>query len=156
MKLSKQMRKLGQISFIVLCIVGIIFFIGMVSMPEGGYDLDELPPLVRIAFVIGAVLFIPTLVLLLGSNVPRVLANRALQANGLPAEAHILKVWQTGMRINRNPVVRMTLEVRPPNQPSFQAETERMISTLQIIDVRPGMVVPVKYNPETLEVALAE
>lgn len=154
MKLAKQMRRIGQIGFIIMGITFGIFFIGMVTMPTGGYDLQELPPLVQIAVIIALVAFAPTLILLLGSNIPRVLANRALKANGLPAEARILKIWETGMRINRKPVLRLLLEVRPPYEPTFEAETEQLFSVTQRLPIYPGSIVPVKYNPDSLEVAI--
>jgi hypothetical protein len=67
-----------------------------------------------------------------------------------------MKVWDTGTTINQDPLVRMVLEVHPPGGAPFQAETERLVSRLQIPQIQPGMVVEVKYDPATNAVALAD
>jgi hypothetical protein len=155
-KRAKQMRKFGRICFIILCIAFAIVFIGMVTLPPGGYDFAELPVLVRIALVIGLGLFVPMLVLILGAEVSRLLANRAIQAHGLQAEARVVKVWATGTRINRNPVVRVLLDVRPSNQDAFEAETEQLASIVGVGGVQPGKTIQVKYDPKSREVALMD
>ncbi|MBZ0280511.1 MAG: hypothetical protein K8L97_07195 [Anaerolineae bacterium] len=154
MKLAKHMRRLGQACLIVNGIAFLIFFIGIITTPEGTYQIEELPPHVRYAMQVGLALLPVTLILLLGSNIPRILANRALKTKGVPAEARILKVWKTGTRINKKPVLRIVLEVRPPYDHPFEAETEHLLSVAQRISIYPGSIVPVKYNPDNQEVAL--
>jgi hypothetical protein len=155
-KLAKQMRRWGGISFLVMAAGYIVFFIVMMTtMPYGGYNFDELPVIARYSLLVGLALTAPTLILIIGSNAARVRANRALQKTGLQADARILNVKDTGTRINRSPVVRLMLEVRPPNQPAFEAETERLLSILDITHLQPGNVIQVKYDPDTHEVAIA-
>lgn len=156
MKRAKQMRKLGRRCFILAAILLCLFGIGMVTLPEGGYAFEELPALVQFSLVLGGLALAASVLLVVGAEFSRVFANRKLQANGIEAEAKILKIWQTGTEINNSPVVGMLLEVRPPGEPPFEAETERLISILNIPSIQPGAVVHVKYDPESREVALME
>lgn len=156
MRRAKRMRKLGRISFILAAILLCMFGIGMVTLPERGYRFEELPVLVQFSLVLGGLALAASVLLVVGAEFSRMFANQKLQANGLEAEAKILKIWQTGTEINNNPVVGMLLEVRPPGQPTFQAQTERLISLLNIPSIQPGAVVHVKYDPDSREVALAD
>ena len=68
--------------------------------------------------------------------------------NGTPAQATILRIWDTGTTINDNPVVGFLLEVRPQNLPAYQAESKSMIPRLSIPQFQPGATVPVKIDPQ--------
>ena len=70
-----------------------------------------------------------------------------LRASGVLAEATILKIWDTGMTVNHDPVVGFLLEVRPPEQEAYQAETKLLVSRLSISQFQPGAVVTVRYDP---------
>jgi len=74
--------------------------------------------------------------------------RRKLLETGEPAEATILEVRDTGMTVNEiYPVVKVLLEVRPQGRPAYQAETQMMINRMDIPQVQPGLVVPVKFDP---------
>ena len=68
--------------------------------------------------------------------------------DGTPAQATILRIWDTGTTLNDNPVVGFLLEVRPPNLPAYQAESKSMIPRLSISQFQPGATVPVKIDPQ--------
>ena len=72
---------------------------------------------------------------------------RQLQKTGLAAQATILRIWDTGMTVNDDPVVGFLLEVRPPGGAPYQAETKLLVSRLSIPQVQPGAIVPVRYDP---------
>lgn len=72
---------------------------------------------------------------------------RQLQRVGLPAQATIVRIWDTGMTVNKNPVVGFLLEVQPANGASWQAKTKLVVSRLAVSRVQPGAVVPVRYDP---------
>ena len=73
-----------------------------------------------------------------------------LQASGLVAAATVLRIWDTGMTVNDDPVVGFLLEVRPPDQPAYQVETKLLISRLAIPQIQPGALVTVRYDPADL------
>lgn len=53
------------------------------------------------------------------------------------------------MRVNENPVVKLTLQVTPQGLPMFEATTRSTISivTLSQVSLKPGSVLAVKVNP---------
>jgi hypothetical protein len=156
MRLAKQMRRSGAGLFALMGISFVIGFIGLVTGTHSSFKFEDLPPHVHDPLLLGALLLPPTLALFFGAEIARILADRALLARGESAEARILRIWKTGVRINKRPVVRVLLEVRPRYQQPFQAETERHLSVLQRVQIYPGAVVPVKYNPDTLEVTIVD
>ena len=69
-------------------------------------------------------------------------------ARGKPAKAKIIKIFQTGTLINKNPVVGFVLEVSTSEGKIFEARTQALISYLDIPQIQPGQEVPVKYDPQ--------
>lgn len=143
MKLAKRMRRFGWVSFAAMFVT----IPAALILPD---SKNSLAP----AVVIGNIIL--TMILLLGSEIPRMLAHRSVQQNGMPAEARILKIWETGTRVNDNPLVGIRLEVRPPGRPAFETETEQIISILGIPGIQPGATVKVRYNPDSRAVTLVE
>jgi hypothetical protein len=72
---------------------------------------------------------------------------RDVRANGLPATATVLQIWETGVRVNDNPVVGFLLEVHAEGLEPYKAETKALISILLIPQIQPGAVLKVKYDP---------
>ncbi|RJP28598.1 MAG: hypothetical protein C4536_11885 [Actinobacteria bacterium] len=76
--------------------------------------------------------------------------RRALLEKGEPAEATILTVTDTGVTVNEiYPVVKVLLEVRPQGRPPYQTETQMLINRMDIPQIQPGRVVPVKIDPRS-------
>ena len=73
---------------------------------------------------------------------------REIREKGLPAKATVLKIWETGVRVNDNPVVGFLLEIHAKEMAPYEAETKALISILWITQIQPGAVLPVKYDPE--------
>ena len=55
-----------------------------------------------------------------------------LLGTGEAAEATVLGLQDTGVQLNNNPQVRLLLEVRPANRPSYQTETKCFVSFLKL------------------------
>lgn len=70
-----------------------------------------------------------------------------IRANGVPATATVLEIWETGVRVNYNPVVGFLLEVHAEGMEPYQAEAKALISILDIPQIQPGAVLKVKYDP---------
>jgi hypothetical protein len=73
--------------------------------------------------------------------------NRQILQTGIPAQATIRQVWQTGTYINENPQVGMQLEVRPPNGAPYVTNVNAVVPLINIPQFQPGAVVPVKISP---------
>ena len=71
-----------------------------------------------------------------------------VRKKGLPAKGTVLRIWETGVRVNDNPVVGFLLEIHTEGMAPYEAETEALISILWIPQIQPGAVLPVKYDPE--------
>jgi hypothetical protein len=67
--------------------------------------------------------------------------------NGTPAQATILKVWETGTCLNNQPQLGFNLEVRPPSGAPYQAQAKGIIPMVNIPQFQPGAIVNVKISP---------
>ena len=81
---------------------------------------------------------------------------RALQQTGLPAPATILRIWDTGITLNDDPVIGMEVEVRPEEGDPFRAVIPKsLISRIAIPQFQPGKEIAVRFDPQdTSQVAL--
>jgi hypothetical protein len=80
---------------------------------------------------------------------------RKIRAVGVPADATVVRIWDTGVTVNDDPVVAFLLEVKPTDRPAFQAETKALVSRLAVPRVQPGAQLKVMYDPnDTTRVAL--
>lgn len=149
-----RLRRLGWICFGAMWIPFATMFVGLIGLPEGSYSWSELPLLARTSMLVGGVLAAAAVGLMVASPLTASLTNRSVLVSGLPAEATVLEINDTGMTINQSPVVRMILEVRPPGGSPFRAETEQWIGRLQVHQIQPGAVVQVRYDPQSHSVAL--
>lgn len=73
---------------------------------------------------------------------------REVRGKGLPAKGRVLKIWETGVRVNDNPVVGFLLEIHAKEMAPYEAETKALISILWIPQIQPGAVLPVRYDPK--------
>jgi hypothetical protein len=79
---------------------------------------------------------------------------QAIRASGIAATARVLRIWDTGMTLNEDPIVGFQLEVHADGVEPFEAETKALIGRLDIPRIQPGVDVPVRYDPTNHKVAL--
>jgi hypothetical protein len=80
---------------------------------------------------------------------------KQIRAVGVPAEATIVQIWDTGVTVNNDPVVGFLLEVHPDSQAAFQAKTKALVSRLAVPRVQPGARLRVFFDPkDTTRVAV--
>jgi len=102
-------------------------------------------PVSLFGVAMAAALLMPTCALV--ERASGVSEARELQKTGEQAQAKIIRIWDTGMTVNDDPVVGFLLEVYPEGQPAYQAKTKLRISRLDIPRVQPGLIVPVRIDP---------
>ncbi len=73
--------------------------------------------------------------------------NREILQSGIPAQATIRQVWQTGTFVNYNPQIGLQLEVMPPNGAPYMTQVNAVVPMVNIPQFQPGVVVPVKIHP---------
>lgn len=82
--------------------------------------------------------------------------SNKLLSTGAPAQALVMQLADTGVRVNDNPQVKLVLEVHPIGQPPYQVETTAFVSMLKLAQIQPGQTVNVRYDPaDPSKVALA-
>jgi hypothetical protein len=72
---------------------------------------------------------------------------KALHTTGVPARARIVKISDSGMTINEDPVVDFVLEIRRDDGSTYQATTRAPISRLDVPRFQPGAEVPIRIDP---------
>ena len=70
-----------------------------------------------------------------------------IRKSGRPGTARVLKIWDTGMSVNGNPVVGFRLEVRAEGIEPFEAETKALIGRLDVPRIQPGRELAVRFDP---------
>jgi hypothetical protein len=109
-------------------------------------DAPDIATVIVVAAV-GIVLVVTVLLLLnLGKDFGDLAQTQALLTTGEPAQAKILRMWDTGTTLNDDPKVGLLLEVYSPNRTPYQVETKCYVSRLKISQVQPGNVVAVKID----------
>lgn len=78
---------------------------------------------------------------------PMINASR-LQKTGLPGKARILEVKDTGVTINNNPQIKLTLEVKNSLGQKYTTQCRVLVSRINPGAYQPGMEVPVKIDPK--------
>jgi hypothetical protein len=74
---------------------------------------------------------------------------KELQRVGMPAQAEIRSIGETGLTVNGDPVITLDVEVRPADRPPYQATIKRLwVSRLEIPQFQPGKVIPVRFDPK--------
>jgi hypothetical protein len=74
---------------------------------------------------------------------------RRLQGVGIPATARILRIWDTGMTLNDDPVVGLEVEITRPDGSVYQTTIPKSrVSRVDIPQVQPGANVPVRIDPD--------
>jgi hypothetical protein len=71
--------------------------------------------------------------------------KRDILANGIQARAVITEIHDTGVSINNNPRVKLTLQVQPDGELPFEAMKKMTASRLSIPDI--GTTIWVRYDP---------
>jgi len=69
-----------------------------------------------------------------------------LMAKGTQGEATILELEDTGMFVNNNPRVKLTLEIRMPMYPTYQLTKTATVPIIRIAQVQVGSVVQVMVD----------
>ena len=81
--------------------------------------------------------------------------NRGILQNGIPAQAKIRGVRQTGVLVNNQPQIEFDLDVQPTGGAAYQAKAKAVIPMIHIPQFQPGMDIPVKVQPsDPMQVAL--
>ena len=73
--------------------------------------------------------------------------DRTVLEQGIPAQAKIVGVQQTGVLVNHQPQIVFELEVQPPGGAPYRAQAKAVVPMVHIPQLQPGAEVPVKIHP---------
>jgi hypothetical protein len=73
--------------------------------------------------------------------------NRRILKTGEPGTAKVLRMFETGVTVNDNPMVRLEVEVTPARGSSYITMTKVLVSRLNPMVYGPGTLVAVKIDP---------
>lgn len=123
-------------------------------------DIQNLPIItigIGVLLTIGSLIFTGVIMFVVFRAVfGRIRENNRVLSTGEAGQATILRLWDTGTRLNDNPQVGLLMEVRPVGRPAYQVEKKAFVSLIKLSQVQPGSVVNVKIDPANPQnVALA-
>jgi hypothetical protein len=73
---------------------------------------------------------------------------KRLQEAGTPATARILKIWDTGITVNDDPVIGMEVEIAREDGSVYTATIPKsLISRLDVPQFQPGLTIGVRIDP---------
>jgi len=75
-------------------------------------------------------------------------AQAQLLATGTPAQATILSLKESGLRVNDRPELYIELEVRPPEGQVYEVTVSRITSVIEVPRLQPGSTVAVVIAPD--------
>jgi hypothetical protein len=74
---------------------------------------------------------------------------KRLQEAGTPAKARILKLWDTGITVNDDPVIGLEVEIAREDGSVYTATIPKsLISRLDVPQFQPGQSVGVRIDPQ--------
>jgi hypothetical protein len=147
----KTMQTLFIVGGIIMAVGGLvmIFVVG----PMGGIGLI----ITGVVFAVVGKFTLPQFMGQLGgaqAMVNAMAAKEQLALTGIPAQARVVAMQQTGTMVNMNPQVAATLMVNGPQGP-YQVQTMAIVPIMNIAQFQPGAVVNVRVNPQNpMEVAV--
>jgi hypothetical protein len=110
-------------------------------------------------FAFLALLFTFMVLMLVSSIGPLVISwheRRVVRKQGMIVPAVIRDIADTGIRLNNQQVFEITVTVRPPHEPEFDATIRDVIPYSSIPQVQPGQSLQVYYIPGTTRIARPE
>jgi hypothetical protein len=78
----------------------------------------------------------------------------ALMADGIPGQARVDQLRDTGMRINENPRVQLQLTVTVPGCDPYAVTLTQIVSRISLGQFQPGAVIAVRVSPADRRVLL--
>lgn len=144
---DKRLWRLAWIIFIVMWLpLGVLIYLGVKGVEE--------PPVEALFAFFG--LCIVFTVLLIGSFFVGTFEKEKIKKNGIAAKATIVSLSDTGLFVNNQPRLKITLDVQPPYDARFTTTVEYIVPYSFLPMLQPGVTVPVYYIEGTREVALAD
>lgn len=132
---SRWLFAIGLLEFLLA--VG--FVVGAIMIPEAAFGF----------FLTAGILGITGLVLILVGNRMGASAAEAdrIARTGIDGQATVMGLGQTGMYLNENPQVEISMMVNVPGQPGYSATRKEFVPMILLGRLSSGQPLPVKVDP---------
>jgi hypothetical protein len=108
-------------------------------------------PYIAVVVVIAVIVMIVAIQIMVASRVKKKFYanydNADLLKNGNEAQATILKVWQTGLKVNINEQIGLRLQVQDPDGNTFETEIKAVVPKVMVSRYQEGSTVQVNVDP---------
>ncbi len=84
------------------------------------------------------------------------LEHNRLTRDGVPARGTILEVHDTGTSVNKDPLVKLLIEVRLPDTAPYKVQSRTVISRLNVAHFTPGTPVGLRVDPKNQKKVIIE
>lgn len=84
------------------------------------------------------------------------LEHKRLISVGVPAQGTILEIHDTGTTVNKDPLVKLLMEVRLPGTAPYKVQSRTVISRLNVAHFTPGTPVGLRVDPKNLQKVIIE
>jgi hypothetical protein len=82
--------------------------------------------------------------------------TRRVLKHGAPGTARVLRMFETGITINDDPMVQLEMEVTPQRGPAYIATSKTVVSRLNPMMYGPGIVVAVKIDQQDPQLVVVD
>ena len=148
---DKTVRTAAWACFGLMWIALAIFII---HHPEQPAFEDMIPVIVFLALLFAFIILL--VVSCIGPLYVTYFEGQQVRAQGKLVPAVIREVADTGIYINKQPVLEIAITVHPPHEAAFEAKVRQVIPFSSIPQVQPGAKLDVYYMPGTNRVAMPE
>lgn len=152
--MPKLFKKLGAICFMVMWIPFIMIMVKLPSIGENPEMVYGAPKEISLWLILTVGLAGAGFFFMIAGIIASAISNRRILTQGQTVKAKILSVKDSGTRINNNPVLSFTLEVNTPDQGTFNAEAQKLVSIVDVATYQAGTMIEVKYLPGTQKIAI--
>jgi len=147
--MGKTIGKLLLLNIPFFLVSGFLFYSGFTAdenaLTDDGYNLK------RFYFLMGTIFLVVPLAIISGILL-WVMAKRRrveeLAATGKQGTAVVLKLSDTGVRVNDNPRVKLLLEIPIPNYHPYQAQKTVTLPIIYLPQVQTGSTINILADPE--------
>lgn len=127
---------------LLLLLLAAAFAVGIVFLPEAAFGF----------ILTAAILGVTGLILFLVGRSVNASAAEAdrIQRTGLSGRARVMGLTQTGMYLNENPQVEMSLMIDLPGRPGYSTTHKQFVPLILLGRLSSGEPLPVKVDPQNL------
>lgn len=153
--IQKIFKKLSKLCFIAMWIPFLMIMVNLPFIGENPEMVYGAPKEISLWLILTVGIALAGFFFMIAGIISEAISNKHILSKGQSIKAKIISVKDTKTRINNNPVLEFTLEVKTPDQGTFKTEAQKLVSIADLTKYEAGAMIEVKYIPGTQRVAIA-